>query len=211
MVYKMLNAKVQKNKEVSVCSKEYIYWIKMMLKKKVNDSTGFSDNLECIKKSGEKFTKNDIKNCKKLSAFFNAIDEYATKGYISRYYKEGEYFLDIRYYIYFEGIIFVLQKKLVEDVIETRIYEATDIDVTSSWRDVIIFNDVVHNVYPDEIKYRIAVFEEILNNEDMIEKIKSESLYEGKKYLIQKINEKGDYKIPIKSILIFLLYVKNEL
>ncbi len=208
MVTKEVNSKPKS--KVSVCSREYIYWVKNMLKKKTRDSTGFS-NLDCPKKANKRVRKKDIENYKNLVTFFEVVEKYAQKGYITRYYKEGFSFLDIRYYIYFEGIIFVLQKKLVQGLQNIRIYEATDIDITSSWRDVIIFNDLACNIYSDEIKYRINVFEKILNNENMVRKIKSESLYESKKYLLQKINEDGEYKVPVKSILQFLIHVKYEM
>lgn len=92
MVNTKLNQTKQKEKDISVRSKSYISWIKMMLDKKVEKSKGFSSNVS-RSKVNKKINRKDIENCKKLESFFDVIQDYAEKGYITRYYADGDFFL----------------------------------------------------------------------------------------------------------------------
>lgn len=209
MVISVIPKRKIKVKE-DVLSIGYISWIKNMLGRKVDRNVGFSTSKSKVKRT-RNITKDDIKNYSKLYVFFDCIEKYAENGYITRYEKIGYNSMDIRYYIYYEGIIFILQKEIVKSSISISVYEAEDIDVLSNWRDIIDFNHVINGTYPDDIKYRMDFFNSILNDNDRIKHIKSVSMYESKKDILKEIEETSMYTIPIKPILTFLLYVKEKI
>lgn len=104
-----------------------------------------------------------------------------------------------------------MKREISNCTLKIKVYEALEIDILSNWRDVIDFNNVIKNIYLDDIKFRKDFFDEILNDCNKIEKIKASTLYDSKNELLEEIKKTGQYKIPIKVILEFLQYIKSEM